>query len=256
MQMSNPTYVVRDLELEYISRDGTVTALKNMNLTIQRGKITLLVGPSGSGKSSLLHCLTGLLRPTKGAILFEGKDVTALSPRTWTRLRRNKIHVMTQQTILIPYLTVMENLQLTMQTQNKSELEMARHYLQRLNLSTFMNRYPKELSIGGRQRIAIIRAMLGAPSVVLADEPTAALDFDNSHLVMELLADLAETGVAVVVATHDSSVMPFGDACLTMRDGEVKSFTHGRKINEGVIVDFENPWGNGGTDDKVRDCVY
>ncbi|USB34857.1 ATP-binding cassette domain-containing protein [Paenibacillus sp. YPG26] len=214
-------YETNQLSLEYSGRDETTSALKEVTVCFPKGTISILGGSSGSGKSTLLNCLFGLKRPTKGTIKYEGHDVTNWSNRQWAELRQNEVHLVTQQTVLFPYLTIWENLCFVISPRDKEQLEQAAHLLESMNLIQNKHRYPRELSIGGRQRIAIVRALLGDPNVVLADEPTSALDEENSRIVMDLFMHYAVKGTTFIVATHDPSVMTYGHHCLKLKDGEV-----------------------------------
>lgn len=215
-------FEANQLSLEYKGRDVNTSALHNVSAVFPTGTITILGGPSGSGKSTLLNCLAGLKRPTRGAIKYEGTDVTNWSNRKWSELRQKEIHMVTQQTVLFPYLTIWENLLFVMPAKDSQQLELAARLLETMNLQANTHRYPRELSIGGRQRVAIIRALLGNPKVVLADEPTSALDEDNSKIVMETFSSYAsDNGVTFIVATHDPFVMPYGHHCIKLKDGKV-----------------------------------
>ncbi len=174
------------------------------------GAACALTGPSGSGKSTLFHCLSGILRPTAGQILIDGTDITAMGERALSAWRAANVGYMFQQPLLLPYLTVMENILLAADIAGKDRKEAAREgaaWLARTGLPGMGHRLPAHLSGGERQRAGFIRAVIGAPRLLLADEPTASLDGENSRLLMDaLLAYQRETGCTLICATHDPAV--------------------------------------------------
>lgn len=202
---------------------GTVNALDDINFVAQSGELNLIVGPSGSGKSTFLTIAGGLQKPTSGEVKVDGIDVSQLSSRESDRLRLNKIGFVLQRYDLLPYLTVNEQFDLvdrvSKQTLSRKELQ---QLLVDLGIEKLVNQYPTELSGGQIQRVAIARALYQKPAIVLADEPTAALDSQRVTVVGQLLAKLAhQRGEAVIVVTHDERLRQFADHIYSIIDGQM-----------------------------------
>ena len=207
----------RGLELVYPAPRGPVAAVHEVDLTVAAGDFVAVLGPSGSGKSSLLFLLSGLRRPTKGRVRFLGHEW----PRRVgdaARLRRRHLGFVFQEPFLVPYLTVRENAVIQMgRDRNGSLLE---RLAESLGLTTLLDEVPERLSAGERQRASILRALANEPALVLADEPTAWLDRENAVRVMKLLSgDLPRT--SVVVVTHDPSLVADATRTLTLREGRL-----------------------------------
>lgn len=221
----NPALSLRNVTLEYADGDGTLRALDDVSLDLQRGEFLSLVGPSGSGKSSLLAVAATLVRPTAGAVLLAGQDAGALPEAGRSALRRERIGIIFQQPNLLPALTAAE--QLVMAAHLRGEpLRDARHkaaaLLQRVGLDTVRDRRPHQLSGGQRQRVNIARALMADPALLLVDEPTAALDHERSGDIVRLLRQVTdEFGVATLMVTHDAGLLRHTDAVATMRDGKL-----------------------------------
>ncbi len=199
---------VRDVSVEF---DGKAV-LNHVSFDLPAGSMTALTGPSGSGKSTLLNCIGLLSRPTSGAIEFDGVDLTTLSPRQSARFRRSTLGYLFQDYALIENATVFENLELAMYRGGrakpaKPQLAAA---LERVGLSGRLDERITRLSGGEQQRVALARVLVRAPRLVLADEPTGALDQGNGDAVVQLLSELASTGATVLIATHSDAVR---DAC-------------------------------------------
>jgi putative ABC transport system ATP-binding protein len=221
---SGPLNLV-NVTLEYPDGDGTIKALDCVNLTVQAGKMTSLVGPSGSGKSSLLAVAATLVRPTHGLVLIDGTDATGLSDKDRTALRRGKIGIIFQQPNLLASLTAAEQLIIGDHLRGKS-VKAARakagELLDVVGLASSADKRPHQLSGGQRQRINIARALMGDPKVLLVDEPTAALDHERSDSIVRLLRRVTdEFMVATVMVTHDTEFVPLTDSIATMRDGRL-----------------------------------
>lgn len=204
---------------------GTLLALDSVDLTVPDGQMVALVGPSGSGKSSLLAVAGALVTPTSGTVTIDDRPVTGASPAERTRIRREDVGLVFQQPHLLPSLTALEQLQLTEAlsgTRPRDSRRAAREALAAVGMEKAADRRPHQLSGGMRQRVNIARALMGRPAVMLVDEPTAALDHDRSAEVMELLARLThERDLATVVVTHDLEFLPVADRSVHMRDGRV-----------------------------------
>lgn len=199
-----------------------IPAVKDLDLRIAPGTITAITGPSGSGKSTVLHLAAGLVAPTAGRISIGGTDVTRASVAQMAALRRTSVGIVFQDYNLLPTLTALENVTLPLELEGTSlrqARDIAQDALRRVGIDGPLDRFPDDLSGGQRQRIAIARAVAVPRTLVLADEPTGALDTVTGDRVMNLLVDLAETGSAVVVVTHEPRVAAFADRVLTLRDG-------------------------------------
>ena len=211
--------------LEYPDGGGTTTALDRVSLTAQAGQLVALVGPSGSGKSSLLAAAATLVRPTRGQVIIDGTDTTGLKDRELTALRRDKVGIIFQQPNLLPALTAVEQLLIREHLRGKpvrDERENAAELLNVVGLSGAAHKRPHQLSGGQRQRVNIARALMGSPTVLLVDEPTAALDHGRSESIVRLLRQVTdEFRTATIMVTHDTEFLPLTDAVATMRDGQV-----------------------------------
>ena len=214
-----------DVTLEYPDGEGTVKALDGVDLTVRPGQMLSLVGPSGSGKSSLLATAATLVRPTAGRVFIDGAEATGLSDQDLTTLRREKIGIVFQQPNLLASLTSLEQLVIVDHLRGKSVKEArvrAAELLGIVGLDEASHKRPHQLSGGQRQRVNIARALMGDPKVLLVDEPTAALDHDRSDSIVRLLRQVTdEFQVATVMVTHDTEFVPLTDAVATMRDGRL-----------------------------------
>lgn len=201
--------------------------LEGISLTVGDGESVAIMGPSGSGKSTLLHCMSGVLVPDQGEVLFDGRDVAAMSDAERSRLRLEHFGFIFQDGQLLPELTATENVALPqiMRGVPRSQAHNdAVDMLTRLGLGAYVDRYPGQLSGGQGQRVAIARALAGPPSVVFADEPTAALDQATGHEVMQqIVAVCQKFGVALVVVTHDPKIADWCSRRVEIRDGLIHS---------------------------------
>lgn len=204
-----------------------VTALHNLDLSIDRGEMVSIVGPSGSGKSTLLNLIGGLDRPTAGEIEIDGQRLSALSDDQITLVRRDKIGFIFQFFNLLPTLTCLENVALPLHLRGwprKKIDERARELLNLVKLGARLDHQPDELSGGERQRVAIARALSVYPPVLLADEPTGNLDSANGAEILELIHDLHERlGSTVLVVTHDATVAGSCERTIRICDGHIES---------------------------------
>jgi putative ABC transport system ATP-binding protein len=205
---------VRDLTIEYSSGGYTVRPIDQLDLDIKSGELALLLGASGCGKTTLLSTMASLLRPTAGTIDVGGVEVTGLSGAALTDYRRHTVGVVFQAFNLIPSLTARENVIVTLRgagVQRRAATARADEVLAQVDLVDRANHRPGDLSGGQQQRVAIARALALDPPVILADEPTAHLDYVQVDSVIRLLRDLAAPGRIVVVATHDERLLPLAD---------------------------------------------
>lgn len=209
----------------YQSGNISVTAVDNASITLRKGEFVAMVGPSGSGKTTMLALIAGLLRPTKGEIIIDGKDIVKMSDVERTRFRREKVGFTFQANNLVPFLTALENVELMLRMNkryNRQTAEQAKRLLVRLGLEDRLNNLPSQLSGGQQQRVAIARALVHDPAIVLADEPTAALDSERAFQVVQILSELIhEQGRAAIMVTHDLRMVQFADRVIQMLDGKV-----------------------------------
>ncbi|WP_427135052.1 ABC transporter ATP-binding protein [Pseudarthrobacter sp. S9] len=214
-----------NVTLEYPDGDGTLKALDNVSLKVRPGEFLSLVGPSGSGKSSLLAVAATLVRPSAGLVVIDGQDAGGLSDAARTSLRRDSIGIIFQQPNLLPSLTAVEQLVIGDHVRGKparAAVERATALLELFGLGPALAKRPHQLSGGQRQRVNIARALMGSPAVLLVDEPTAALDHDRSEAIVRLLRQVTdEFKVATVMVTHDTEFVPLTDAVASMRDGRL-----------------------------------
>lgn len=216
------------LELNDITKSFTQQrVLEGISLTVDGGESVAIMGPSGSGKSTLLHCMSGVLVPDDGQVLFDGRDVAAMSDAERSRLRLENFGFIFQDGQLLPELTATENVALPQIMRGVPRAEAhaeAIDMLTRLGLGAFVDRYPGQLSGGQVQRVAIARALAGPPSVVFADEPTAALDQATGHEVMQQIVAIAQKfGVTLVLVTHDPKIADWCSRRVEIRDGLIHS---------------------------------
>ncbi len=208
-------------------------ALRDINLKIYKGSFLSIVGPSGSGKSTLLNIMGLLDFPEKGKVFVEDKDITTLSLNELAKIRGKKIGFVFQQFNLIQHLTALENVILPMLFQNVSEVEAkkrAKELLKMVGLEEKALRRPYQLSGGEQQRIAIARALVNNPSIILADEPTGNLDSKTGKMVMEIFKHLHQDKQrTIIVVTHDSYIASYGDQKILIQDGQIISNHQTRK---------------------------
>ena len=220
-QITDPLIVVRNASKVY--RDGKVRALDNVSLSVDVGEFLAIMGPSGCGKSTLLNMIGALDLPTEGEVLFRGQPLSKMA--SLDQLRAREIGFVFQSFYLLPNLTAAENVQLPMfegKLKLSDQVLRASELLTRVGLTDRIGHFPAQLSNGQKQRVAIARALANNPAVVLADEPTGALDSKSGAEVMQLLIDLnIEQGTTLVVVTHDQSVADRSRRVVRMMDGRI-----------------------------------
>jgi putative ABC transport system ATP-binding protein len=205
---------IQNLVVEYSSGGYAVRPIDGLDLDVAAGSLAILLGPSGCGKTTLLSCLGGILRPTSGAIKFGDVDVTTLDGRGLSAYRRDKVGIVFQAFNLVPSLTALENVMVPMHgagMSRRASRARAEELLARVNLQDRMTHLPADLSGGQQQRVAVARAIALDPPLILADEPTAHLDFIQVEEILRLIRELASGDRMVVVATHDSRILPLAD---------------------------------------------
>lgn len=213
------------LALSFGDGDSIAYALRDVSFEIPERGFVGIMGPSGSGKSSLLYLLSGLKLPTSGEVRFGGKSLSSLSEAGRTALRRTHFGFVFQQPYLINYLTAFENIMLAALPEDKDATNYANTLLERMNILHLAHRTPAHLSGGERQRLIVARAMMNRPSVIFADEPTAALDHDNGGAVVAMLADYRSEGTSIVV-THDPEALVGADIIFYLRDGKLERIAY------------------------------
>ncbi|HWD25125.1 MAG TPA: ABC transporter ATP-binding protein [Acidimicrobiales bacterium] len=218
-------YHLAGVDRSYHHGNVAVNALRNITLEVATGEMIALQGPSGSGKSTLLQLLGALDTPTRGSIVFFGRELSGQRDRALTAIRRDEIGFVFQQFNLIPTLSAEENVAVAMiptGTARSERLERARSLLGRVGLSHRLDHLPSRLSGGEQQRVAIARALANAPKVLIADEPTGNLDTTTAGEVMAIIGDLhAESGVTVIIATHDEEIATRAQRRVQLRDGSI-----------------------------------
>jgi putative ABC transport system ATP-binding protein len=215
-----------------------VRALSGIGLTVGRGEFVAVTGPSGSGKSTLLHLAGGLERPSGGRVVVNGSELESLDAAGLAALRRKTVGYVFQRLNLVPTLNAVENVMLPLEldgVSTKDARDQAHHALGAVGLDGPHDRFPDELSGGEQQRVAIARAIVGDRPLLLADEPTGALDSVTADRVIELLASLvSERGCALVLVTHEARFASWADRIVRLRDGELTEETRPAKIGDEV----------------------
>ncbi len=223
--MTEPLLEAVNLAKDLGSGAGKVTALKGVTLTLNAGELTLLMGPSGSGKTTLLSVLGCILTPTDGTVRLCGHSTAGLSAEALALLRRDHVGFVFQSFHLFPTLSAIDNVRLALDIRgvgSRVGKAGSREALARVGLANKLRAFPHELSGGEQQRVAIARAIVGKPSIILADEPTAALDSENGRAIMKIIADIArQEGHAVLIVTHDPRLPPFADRIVHIEDGRI-----------------------------------
>jgi putative ABC transport system ATP-binding protein len=217
------------LELRGVSRahgegEALVHALRNVSLTVAEGELVAVMGPSGSGKSTLLNLAGGLDRPDRGVVLVEGQELAGMSRNALADLRRRCVGYVFQALNLVPSLTAVENVALPLELAGMSPRRARRFAeaaLSEVDLAGSENRFPDEMSGGQQQRVAIARALIGERRLVLADEPTGALDSVTGEAVLRLLRSKVDAGAAGVLVTHEARHAAWADRVVFLRDGSI-----------------------------------
>jgi len=225
--------VVRD----FVTEAGTCRVLRGVDFQAMPGEMTMLVGPSGCGKTTLISIIAGLLSATDGAVRVFGEELTALKSEQLLAFRLHRIGFVFQQYNLLTGLTAAENTAVPLVAAGRpwpDALKSAATMLDDLGLGEHIDKLPRQLSGGQQQRVAIARALVHSPQLLLCDEPTAALDSESGHAVMQLLRDLAvRSDRAAIVVTHDPRAYPFADTIARMEDGVIREITK-NDLKDGV----------------------
>ena len=231
-------FTISDLTKEYGEGEAKIAALKKISLTIPEGKFIVILGASGSGKSTMLNMLGCMDRATAGTIQFMGDDITVFNKRQMTAFRSAHIGFVFQSYNLLPDLTALENVEFSTELANLSRAE-AENALCMVGLSERMNHYPAELSGGEQQRVSIARAIAKNPKLLLCDEPTGALDYKTGKQVLKTLQDTCiNTGTTVILITHNSAVAPIANRVIYINDAKVRNID----INENPMSIDDIEW--------------
>jgi len=234
------------IELQHISKvyevgGQPIYALRDTSENIQSGEYVAIVGPSGSGKSTLLNIIGCLLRPSEGAYLFNGEDVSQFDDQALSHIRQHQIGFIFQSFHLVPRLTALGNVALPMVFAGISSSERqfrAKEALESVGLSDRAHHRPNQLSVGQRQRVVIARAIIMQPSLLLADEPTGNLDTHSGQQIMELLESLNANGLTMLVVTHDPNVARQANRVIVLADGQIAKRVKGEELSAGSMPLF------------------
>jgi putative ABC transport system ATP-binding protein len=220
-----PTIELKNVNKTFGTGIGKVQALTNINFEARTGELTLILGPSGSGKSTFLTIAGGLRQPSSGDVIIDGQNISAMKPRQLDQLRLNKIGFVLQSYNLLPYLTVAEQFRLVdhVHPQNNLNNQELEQLLKELDIDHLKEQYPDQLSGGQNQRVAIARALYTNPPIVLADEPTAALDSERGAAVGREFQKLAHRREkTIIVVTHDLRLREYADRIFEINDGKIE----------------------------------
>lgn len=215
---------VRDATKTYQMGETTIVANDALNFSVQQGELAVILGPSGAGKSTILNILGGMDSPTSGQILIDGVDIATFSERQLTAYRRTDVGFVFQFYNLVPNLTAKENVELASAV--APDALDPTEVLQEVGLAARMDNFPAQLSGGEQQRVAIARALAKNPKLVLADEPTGALDYETGKQVLKLLQDVSrKRGQTVLIITHNAAIAPMADRVIRINDAKVRGMT-------------------------------
>jgi putative ABC transport system ATP-binding protein len=231
---------LHDVSKTYGQGAAKVTALHGISLTVERGSLVAVMGPSGSGKSTMLTIAGSLEDPTSGEVFVDGRSLSAMSRNDKAGLRRRTIGYVFQDFNLLPGLTAVENVALPLELDGTSARRAARSaaaVLEDLGLADRAAHYPDQLSGGERQRVAIARAIVGERHLMLADEPSGALDSSNGEAVMRMIVTACKNGLAAVVVTHDAQLASWADRVVRLHDGQIADQTPPPPPGPGAILE-------------------
>jgi putative ABC transport system ATP-binding protein len=218
---------LKDISMIY-GAGAQVKALQNIDLTVEQGEWLAIMGPSGSGKTTMMNIIGCMDKPTSGTVTLDGQDVTKLSPRALTAIRRDKIGLIFQQFHLISYLTALENVMVAQYYHSMIDESEALQALARVGLQDRAKHLPRQLSGGEQQRVCIARALINYPSLILADEPTGNLDEANEKIVLDLLHRLHAEGSTIIVVTHSPEVAEHAEKTIVLEHGRIVKTTRNR----------------------------
>lgn len=217
---------LKNVSKSYRNGDQELQVLKDVHLEVEEGEFVAIMGPSGSGKSTLMNIIGMLDCPTSGEYYLEGEEVAKLSEKKLAKVRNQQIGFVFQQFFLLSKLNALQNVELPLIYAGVSQSKrkaLAEQYLKKVELETRMHHLPSELSGGQKQRVAIARALVNHPSIILADEPTGALDTKTGEQIMELLTELNREGKTIIMVTHEPEIAAFAKRQIVIRDGVISS---------------------------------
>ena len=217
---------LKGINKTYKNGDQELRVLKDIDLEVEEGEFVAIMGPSGSGKSTLMNVIGLLDRPTSGEYFLEGQEVGNLSEKKLARVRNEQIGFVFQQFFLLSKLNAFQNVELPLiyaGVHPAKRKELAEQYLEKVELQSRMHHLPSELSGGQKQRVAIARALVNQPAIVLADEPTGALDTKTGEQIMDLLTKLNQEGKTIIMVTHEPEIAAFAHRRIVIRDGVISS---------------------------------
>ena len=231
---------LKNIVKSYKNGDQELQVLKGVDLKVYDGEFLAIMGPSGSGKSTLMNIIGLLDRPTSGDYALNGKQVEELKEKELAKVRNEEIGFVFQQFFLLSKLNALQNVELPLIYSGVGagkRRQLAKQFLEKVELGNRMQHLPSELSGGQKQRVAIARALVNNPSIILADEPTGALDTKTSEQIMQLLTELNQEGKTIVMVTHEPEVADFATRKIIIRDGEItKDTTDSVRIDEGEKI--------------------
>ena len=217
---------LKNVNKSYRNGDQELQVLKDIHLAVEEGEFVAIMGPSGSGKSTLMNIIGMLDRPTSGEYYLEGEEVAKLGEKKLAEVRNQQIGFVFQQLFLLSKLNALQNVELPLIYAGVSQSKrkaLAEQYLKKVELEKRMYHLPSELSGGQKQRVAIARALVNHPSIILADEPTGALDTKTGEQIMELLTELNREGKTIIMVTHEPEIAAFAKRQIVIRDGVISS---------------------------------
>nr|WP_280169318.1 ATP-binding cassette domain-containing protein [Priestia megaterium]MDH3183526.1 ATP-binding cassette domain-containing protein [Priestia megaterium] len=234
---------LKSIKKSYNLNNESVQVLKDINLDLFPGQLTYLLGESGCGKSTLLNIIGGIDNFSNGEYLFNTKSVKNFSEKEWSYFRRKKIGFIFQNFNLISHLTALENVEMSMILEGMSKSERRKHaseLLELVGLGDRINHLPNQLSGGQKQRVSIARSLANNPDIILADEPTGALDSKNSEQIMKILKEVADQGKIVLVVTHSEKFTEYADKIIKMKDGLITEVTNFKNKDNNISNEKEN----------------
>ncbi len=228
---------VKDATKTYQMGETTIVANDALNFSVQQGELAVILGPSGAGKSTILNILGGMDSPTSGQILIDGVDIATFSERQLTAYRRTDVGFVFQFYNLVPNLTAKENVELASAV--APDALDPTEVLQEVGLAARMDNFPAQLSGGEQQRVAIARALAKNPKLVLADEPTGALDYETGKQVLKLLQDVSrKRGQTVLIITHNAAIAPMADRVIRINDAKVRDITENAQPQSIDVIEW------------------